>query len=336
MTVPTLPDLAPNRSEQLAPLSLPSRGHVRGRSWLRSGRRQLLPLLFVLPALGLLGFMTLYPLVRLIATSFQNMGPFQLIQHKVEWNGVTNYKTLFDSSDLGSSVLQTVLFVAACVILTMAIGTGVALLLGRIGKVLRTVVSVCMLFAWAMPTSAASIVWTWLFETEWGIVNSALTSFGFHFSNHNWFGSQLSAYGIIVANIVWGAVPFVAFMMFSAFTTVSKDLYEAAAIDGASPAITFRQITLPLVRPIFVLLTVLSIIWDANVFNQVWYLTQGNAQLLNVIPLGVWQYIEAFSNNNYGLGAAVAVVMILLLVAVTGYYIRIMVRTGQVSAKADA
>jgi N,N'-diacetylchitobiose transport system permease protein len=93
---------------------------------------------------------------------------------------------------------------------------------------------------------------------------------------------------------------------------------------------------MPIVRPIFVLMTVLSIIWDANVFNQVWYLTQGNAQLLNVVPLGVWQYIEAFSSTQYGLGAAVAVIMILLLVAVTGYYIRLMVRTGQIRAEAKA
>ena len=83
-------------------------------------------------------------------------------------------------------------------------------------------------------------------------------------------------------------------------------------------------------------MTVLSIIWDANVFNQVWYLTQGNAQLLNVVPLGVWQYIEAFSSTQYGLGAAVAVIMILLLVAVTGYYIRLMVRTGQIRAESKA
>ena len=98
----------------------------------------------------------------------------------------------------------------------------------------------------------------------------------------------------------------------------------------------FRKVTMPIVRPIFVLLVVLSVIWDANVFNQVWYLTQGNAQLLNVIPLGVWQYIEAFSSKQYGLGAATAVIMILLLVAVTGYYIRIMVRTGEISGKAKA
>jgi N,N'-diacetylchitobiose transport system permease protein len=274
---------------------------------------------------------------RLIATSFQNLGAFQLVQHKVVWDGLANYRTIFASGGgLGTSILQTALFVLAGVSLTMAIGTGVALLLGRIGKVLRTVVTVCMLFAWAMPTSAAAIVWTWLFQQEYGVVNSMLTSLGFNFSNHNWFGSEIGAYSIIVANIVWGAVPFVSLMMYSALTLVPRDLYEAAAVDGASAAITFRKVTMPIVRPIFVLMTVLSIIWDANVFNQVWYLTQGNAQLLNVVPLGVWQYIEAFSSTQYGLGAAVAVIMILLLVAVTGYYIRLMVRTGQIRAEAKA
>jgi N,N'-diacetylchitobiose transport system permease protein len=302
----------------------------------RAVRRQILPILFVLPAVGLLGVMVGYPLGRLIATAFQQLGPFQLINHQVIWDGFTNFRSIFDSTTLGTSILQTVVFVIVCVALTMTVGTGVALLLGRIGSVMRTVVSVCLLLAWAMPTSAASIIWTWLFQQEYGVVNSTLTSLGLNYANHNWFGSEISAYSIIVANIVWGAVPFVAFMMYSAFSMVSRDLYEAAAIDGASAATTFRKVTLPLARPIFVLLTVLSIIWDANVFNQVWYLTQGNAQLLNVIPLGVWQYIEAFSNNEYGLGAATAVVMILLLVAVTGYYIRIMVRTGQVKAEARA
>jgi N,N'-diacetylchitobiose transport system permease protein len=288
--------------------------------------------MLMLPALGLLSLTSLYPIGRLIATSFQNLGPFQLIQHKVVWNGISNYKTLFSSgSGLGTSVLQTAVFVFTCVALTMGIGTGVALLLGRIGTVFRTFVTICMLLAWAMPTAAASIVWTWLFEQEYGVANDVLSDIGLGFSNHNWFGSEFSAYGIIVANIVWGALPFVALMMYSAFTLVPRDLYEAAAVDGASAAMAFRKVTMPIVRPIFVLMTVMSVIWDGNVFNQVWFLTQGNAQLLNVIPLGVWQYIEAFSSNQYGLGAAVAVIMVLLLVAVTGYYIRIMVRIGQVT-----
>ncbi len=151
-----------------------------------------MPLLFLLPSVGLISFLTLYPLGRLIATSFQNLGAFQLVQHKVVWDGLANYRTIFASGGgLGTSILQTALFVLACVALTMAIGTGVALLLGRIGKVLRTVVTVCMLFAWAMPTSAAAIVWTWLFQQEYGVVNSMLTSLGLNFSNHNWFGSEI-------------------------------------------------------------------------------------------------------------------------------------------------
>ena len=170
-------------------------------------RRQLLPFLLLLPALVLIGVMDGYPIGRLFATSFQQLGLQQLFSHKVIWNGLANYRTLFSSSQLGTSVLQTVIFVLACVGLTMLLGTSVALLLGRIGKVFRTVVSVCMLLAWAMPTSASSIVWTWLFETEWGVVNYILTTFGFHYANHNWFGSTISAYSIIVANIVWGGSP---------------------------------------------------------------------------------------------------------------------------------
>jgi N,N'-diacetylchitobiose transport system permease protein len=336
MVAPTLPGLGQDRAEPgVSPAPTYSRSAHRP-SWRRSLRRQLFPILLILPALVLLGVLLGYPIGRLFATSFQNLGIFQLISHKVVWNGFANYRTLFSSGDLGTSVIQTVLFVVACVGLTMVIGTGVALLLGRIGKVLRLVVSVCLLFAWAMPTSAAAIVWTWLFSTEYGVANYMLSTIGFHFSNHDWFGSTISAYAIITANIVWGAIPFVALTMYSAFTLVPRDLFEAAAIDGASPAVVFRRVTMPIVRPIFVLLVVLSVIWDANVFNQVWYLTQGNAQLLNVIPLGVWQYIEAFSGQQYGLGAATAVIMIFLLMAVTGYYIRIMIRTGEVSGKVRA
>ncbi|SRR5579875_1614868 len=328
MAAPTVPGLAPGAPGQAPPVPA-YRGRRPGQRLRRAGRRHALPVALLLPSLGLIGLMTGYPLGRLVATSFQDLGLPELIGHKVVWDGLANYRELFTSSDLGTSIVQTVLFVTACVGLTMAIGTGAALLLGRIGRLLRVTVSVCLLLAWSMPTSAASIVWTWLFQSEWGVANYMLSAVGLHFANHNWFGSTISAYAIITANIVWGAVPFVALTMYSAFTLVPRDLFEAAAVDGASPAVAFRRVTLPIVRPIFVLLAVLSVIWDANVFNQVWYLTQGNAQLLNVIPLGVWQYIEAFSSQRYGLGAAVAVVMVLLLVAVTGYYIRIMVRTGQ-------
>src|ERR1700677_279670 len=107
MVAPTIPELAPTRSQLPPPGPAYSR-RAKGHSWRRSLRRQLFPLMLMLPALGLLSLTSLYPIGRLIATSFQNLGPFQLIQHKVVWNGISNYKTLFSSgSGLGTSVLQT-------------------------------------------------------------------------------------------------------------------------------------------------------------------------------------------------------------------------------------
>lgn len=303
----------------------------RPHAWRRATRRQLLPFVLLLPALVLVGLVLGYPIGQVVATSFQQLGVFQLLSHQTVWNGLSNYRALFSSSQFLDVLQQTLFFVVATVGLTMLIGTGVALLMGRLGKFLRTVVSVAMLLAWAMPNTAASIVWTWLFETQYGVVNYLLVTLGLRaFNNHDWFASSLSAYGVITAMIVWQAIPFVALTLYTGLTMVPRELFEAAAVDGASPWTIFRRISFPIVRPIFVLLTVLSVIWDSNVFNQVWFLTSGRAEVINVVPLGVWQYIEAFSSQQYGLGAAVAVVTVLLLLIVTGYYIRIMVRTGEV------
>lgn len=134
----------------------------------RAIRRQLLPFLLLLPALVLVGLVLGYPIGQVVATSFQQLGVFQLLSHQTVWNGFSNYTALFASSQFLDVLEQTLLFVVATVGLTMLIGTGVALLMGRLGKVLRTVVTVAMLLAWAMPNTAASIVWTWLFETQYG------------------------------------------------------------------------------------------------------------------------------------------------------------------------
>lgn len=298
----------------------------------RSARRQLLPFLLLLPALVLVIGVLGYPIGQLFGTSFQELGLFQLIQHKVVWNGLTNYRELFRNGQFYSSLRQTAAFVAVCVGATMVLGTGVALLMRRVGKVLRTGVSVAMLLAWAMPSSAASIVWSWLFETQYGVVNEVASHLGLGLTNHNWFASQISAYSVIIMMIVWQAIPFVALSLYAGLTMVPNEVLEAAAVDGASSTTAFTRVVFPVIRPIFILMSVLSVIWDGNVFNQVWFLTRGLAQTMGVFPLGVWQYIVAFSSNDFGLGSAVAVVTVLLLLIVTGYYIRLMLRSGEVKA----
>ena len=109
-----------------------------------------------------------------------------------------------------------------------------------------------------------------------------------------------------------------------------RELFEAAAVDGANPFDDLPPISFPIVRPIFVMLTVLSVIWDSNVFNQVWFLPLGNGPGDQRGPPRRLAVHRSLRSQQYGLGAAVAVVTVLLLLIVTGYYIRIMVRTGEV------
>lgn len=332
MAVPTVPSAPGGRTGAL-PLTPSYRRPPLAVRIKRSARRQLLPFLLLLPALILVGGVLGYPIGQVVATSFQQLGISELFHHNVVWDGLSNYRQLFSSSQFGDVLGQTFLFTSANVALTMLIGTAVAILLGRLSKTMRTVVSIAMLLAWAMPNEAASIVWAWLFETQYGLVNYVLANLGFSgFNNHAWFASSVSAYSVITMMVVWQAVPFVALTMYAALTQVPSELFEAATVDGAARKSVFRHIVFPLVRPVFILLTVLSIIWDSTVFNQIWFLTGGNAQAVNTVPLGVWTYIEAFSSDQYGLGAAVAVVTVVLLLLVTGYYIRVMVRTGEARA----
>jgi N,N'-diacetylchitobiose transport system permease protein len=110
---------------------------------------------------------------------------------------------------------------------------------------------------------------------------------------------------------------------------VPRELVEAASIDGAGPARVFRDITLPLLKPIFVILTSLSIIWDFQVFNQVWIM-RGNDPSTDYYLMSVYSYVESFKLSEYGYGAAIAVVMVATLFVVTFVYIRQMVRLGEV------
>ena len=128
--------------------------------------------------------------------------------------------------------------------------------------------------------------------------------------------------------MVWAAIPFVAITLYAGLMQVPRELVEAAQVDGAGVLGVFRNITFPILRPLFLILASLSTIWDFGVFNQVWV-------MLNQRPskdfylMGVYAYVESFKVSQYGLGAAVALVMVALLLVVTFFYVRQMVRIGK-------
>ena len=134
---------------------------------------------------------------------------------------------------------------------------------------------------------------------------------------------------MITALIVWGAIPFVTITVYAGLSQVPQELIEAAQIDGATSFGVFREITLPLLKPIFVILASLSIIWDFQVFNQIWIMLDERPSS-DYFLMSIYSFVESFRISEYGLGSSIAVVMVIFMLGVTFVYIRQMVRIGEV------
>jgi N,N'-diacetylchitobiose transport system permease protein len=288
------------------------------------------PYLLILPAgiviAGVLG----YPLYLLVKLSFEKYDLPQIIAHRGVWVGLANYSQILGDAEFWRVVLRTVVFTAVNVSLTMVLGTLLALLLAALGRWMRLLLTTGLVLVWAMPVVVAVNIWLWMIDYEFGVVNWLLDHIGLHqFKHHDWFVSTWSGWAVITAVVVWGALPFVAITIYAGLTQVPGELVEAAEIDGASRFRVFRDITFPILRPIFIILTSLSIIWDFQVFNQVW-LMRDQRPTEDYYLMSVYSFVESFKISHYGLGSAIAVVMVLAMLAVSFVYVRQMVRIGEV------
>jgi N,N'-diacetylchitobiose transport system permease protein len=289
------------------------------------------PYALLVPAIGVIGLVLAYPVYLLVKLSFEQYGLSELISHKGKWIGLANYHTIFHDSQFWHVLLRTVVFTAVNVTLTMVLGTAIALLLTRLGRAMRLLLTTGLVLVWATPVVVAVDLWRWMVDYEFGVLNWTLTKLHFgNFIHHDWFANTWSGFGVITALVVWGAIPFVAITVYAGLAQVPNELLEAAAIDGARPFAVFREVTLPLLKPIFIILASLSIIWDFQVFNQIWIMLDQRPNP-DYFLMSVYAYVESFRIGEYGLGSAIAVIMVVILFAATLVYIRQMVKTGEVS-----
>ncbi|MGF0173677.1 carbohydrate ABC transporter permease [Streptomyces sp. Marseille-Q5077] len=284
------------------------------------------PYALIAPAiLGML-YLLAYPLVRTVLISLQDFQLRQLIQGDARFVGLRNYETLLTDAHFWQVVRRTFLFMAVNVALIMLLATLVALVIERLGRVGRTAVLSALVLSWAMPVIAATTVFQWLFHSEFGIVNWALHQLGFtSFDRYPWFAHGPAAFTILVVLIVWQSVPFAAITLYSALVTVPTELYESARIDGASARRIFRAITFPMIRPIFMLVFSLEVIWTFKAFVQIWVMTNGGpGDATTILP--VYAVQTALSSQRYDLGSAASMVTVLMLAGVLVFYFRQMFR----------
>jgi ABC-type sugar transport systems, permease components len=221
-------------------------------------------------------------------------------------------------------------FTAANVGLTMAIGLLLALLLTKLSSWVRILLTSGLVLVWSMPVVVAVQVWYWITNFENGVLNYALTQLHVgNFNQHDWYATTFSQLTMVTLLIVWGALPFVTITLYAGLAQVPRDLLEAAEVDGARPWRAFFDITLPILRPILLILTSLSIIWDFGVFTQPFLLIgQSKIQPGNFL-MSVYLFEEGYFKTDFGRGAAISILMLLIVALLSVVYVRKMVRIGR-------
>jgi ABC-type sugar transport system permease subunit len=309
-------------------------GPLRTRVAVFVRRHKLAPYLLLLPALAGIGLVLLWPLVQVVIYSFQNYGLPQITGAlPTQWVGFANFTETFRDPLFWLSLRITLLFAVIVVPLTLVVGTIVGLTVNRLGKKMSIFVSTAALLAWATPPVSASVLFYWMFNSDGGLVDWTLARMphwlvgNTNWSQFNWATTTaLPAYTVIGLLVIWQAFPFIAITVLAGLKTIPAELNEAARVDGASPWRVFWRITFPLMRPIYLVLLLLSVIWDFNIFTQSYLITGGNSNEYN---LSLYIYDRAFTfPPSYGVAGALSLIFVLILLIVTVGYVRSSVRQG--------
>jgi N,N'-diacetylchitobiose transport system permease protein len=292
--------------------------------------RGAVPYALIAPVLVVIGVILGYPLYWLGKLSTERYGLFELIQHKGVSIGLDNFRSVLHDPIFWHTLLRTVVFTVANVTLTMVLGLLIALLLVRVSTFVRILLTSGLVLVWSMPVVVAVQVFYWMTNFQNGIVNYVLTQLhAGDFFQHDWYATTFSQLALVTVLIVWGAIPFVVITLYAGLAQVPNDLIEAAEVDGARPWRVFLDITLPILRPILLILTSLSIIWDFGVFTQP-YLLIGQSKITSGNYLmSIYLFEEGYFKSDFGRGAAISILMLLIVAALSVVYVRKMVRIGE-------
>lgn len=290
-----------------------------------------MPYLLILPVVVVIAAILGYPLYKLVTLSFQEYGLAELIRRQGTWIGLDNYSSVLADDVFWRTLLRTMLFTAANVGLTIVLGTLIAFLLVRVSPWVRVLVTSGLILVWSMPAVVAVQVWYWMTNFQNGILNYVLTELGVgDYQQHDWYATTFSKLAMVTLLIVWGAIPFVTITVYAGLAQVPRELVEAAEIDGAGPLRVFRDVTFPILKPIFLILTSLSIIWDFGVFTQPYLLIGASHIDATNYLMGVYVYIEGYAHTDFGRGAAISLLMLMIVAVLSVFYVRRMVRMGEV------
>ncbi len=291
-----------------------------GRAWSRRLRRpEVFSYLLLAPAILTMVAVVLYPVLTAIDLSFRRVSIFMPSAPRGPLT-FDNYVRLFTSPAFWQSMRVSVLYVALSVTFALVIGFGTALLLNQRfrGRALARMLAV---LPWAIPPVVAVNIWWWILDPSYGLLNWVLLRIGIIAEPINWVTSPQPALAAVSMVTVWKGYPFFVVMLLAGLQAIPQDLYDAVAVDGGGKLAAFRHITVPGLRHILALATLLTVLWVFREFTFIWVLT-GGGPIRATETLAIMTYREAFAFFRMGFAAAIGVVTLLISTVVSVMFIR--------------
>lgn len=275
-------------------------------------------------ALAAIGFMTpvavflavffVYPIIRGLVLSFQDFGPKAFVTGDAPFVGFDNYVAVVTDQIFGTIAWHTVVFTVVSLAGQFAIGMGLALFFTRRFPLSTTFRSLILL-PWLLPLIVSATAWRWIFDQQFGVLNSVIGA------QIGWLTDpDVSLWAVIIANI-WLGIPFNMVLLYGGLQGIPENLYEAAALDGASRWRTFWSITWPLLKPVTAVTLLLGLVYTIKVFDVIWILTSGGPANSSH-TLSTWAYQKSFTDLEFGVGAAAGEILVVVALIFGFIYIR--------------
>jgi multiple sugar transport system permease protein len=276
--------------------------------------------LFVLPAAIYMLLLVGYPIASNIVLGFQDVTVMTLSRPDKPFVGLANYATLLADPVLRSALLNTFTFTIGCLALQFTIGFVLALFFNRDFPGAKPIRGI-MMIPWMVPMTVTALIFKFMFSSNVGIINQALLATGLVERPIEWLLVPGTARAALIFANTWIGIPFNMILLSAGLTTIPKELMEAASIDGATKAQTFRKITIPMLKPVIESVLILGFIYTFKVFDLVFVMT-GGGPVNSTHLLSTLSYKLSFSLFKYSQGAAVANMLFVILLTVSILYLR--------------
>lgn len=331
---------------EVPPAAPPSTEAKEGGRFRRSLGRHWYAWAMVLPTVFVLAVLVMYPLVQGVWQSFTNLNEANQQEvictktlgggevckdnpRQAEFVGLDNYVDLLtgERGRFWEQFTNTIVWTTACVFFHFTIGLSLAVLLQRRFKG-RSLYRVLLIVPWAVPSFISAFAWKFLFNQRFGLINSTLEAVGL--DPVEWFSHRWTALFACIVTNIWMGVPFMMVALLGGLQSINQDLYEAAALDGASPWQQFRNVTLPGLRPVSQTVVLLGTIWTFNMFPVIYFVSGGEpAGESEILVTGAFR--AAFEGlRNYSLAATYGVLILSMLIVYASIYRRALRSQGEV------